>query len=91
MANLNLGMVKQKEFLKKIIGEHLCDHAVGRLQVHCTKSHKVENIHNTQILISDKEPIFRLYKALLLIKKTKTAKPTEKWGKDKTAKWPINI
>lgn len=48
------------------------------IYIHCTKTHKPEDIHNTQILISNKEPIFRLYKALLLIKKTKTAKPTEK-------------
>ena len=71
---------KQKQVLKKIIGEHLCDLAVGTDYTQSIKAHKVEDIHNTQILISDKETIFRLYNALLLIKDKDSQANRKKMG-----------
>lgn len=45
---------EEKWCLKKSIGEHLCDCAVGTDYTQRIKAHKVEDIYNIQILVSDK-------------------------------------
>lgn len=72
MPNISFGMAKQKKVLKKTT--YLCDLAAGTIVYIVNKSTQ----SNTQ---SDKESIFRSYKAFLLIKRQR--QPSQQKNEEK--------